>query len=415
MELEGDRREPGRLTELESKLHGKERIVSGTRDNFLFAVACKLVDQGFGENEIRALIRATYLDRCDTTADPLGEQDFERIAHSAMRYEKAAKTNVPSKLASVASVAGYWNPSDEATAVGASDFLATNTAPTDWLVTDLFQRASVNMFMGPPKGGKSTLMRHLALCVAYGLPFLGRFPTKAAPVLYYSLQENKPHLRRWLMEALAGAKITKPGEVPAAVPIDFVFRLGHRGARAVKGTLQRINDRHYGLVLIDMWGRFSGVESLDDYAENEAITDALNNVAQETNVCVIWSHHERKSGGGSDSFAGAIGSQAIRGAVYTTLKAWKDKGRYYIATEQRDGDDLSPVAVSLEKGTQVMRTIGNLLAMSLSDALEREKNIEALLIEDPSIEISDIVEQLGGTTKEVGLVVDRLKQSKKLP
>lgn len=260
--------------------------------------------------------------------------------------------------------------------------------------------------MGPPKAGKSTLLRRLAFDVALGLPFLGNWETTATKILYYTLQENKPHLRKWLLQAAWGEKICELGELPTNLPIDFIFRIGHRGQAAFTALRERIVDQQYGLIIIDMLGRFAGVESFDDYAENEAMTDALNSIAQDTNTCIIWSHHETKSNQG---FAGAIGSQSIRGAVYTTLRNWKDHGRYYIATEQRDGLDVPTTAVRLDPDTQKMRLVGSHVTMAMTDAMQREGEVRKLLSEAPNMGVKEIMDRVGGKTQEVQKLIERVR------
>lgn len=396
-------------TLLEATLKSTEGIKQGGRDNFLIAFAGKLVDQGLNKTEVRALIEAAYHSRCEDGDVPFTTEDFDRLTTSAMKWQSTAKTNAAAKVAAITKNApdeGLWHPKDETFAIPAPSFLVTHTEPAEYIVESLFQRASVNMFMGPPKAGKSTLLRRLAFDVALGLDFLGNWPTTATKILYYTLQENKPHLRKWLLQAAWGEKICELGELPAVLPIDFIFRIGHRGQKAFDALRERICDQQYGLVIIDMLGRFAGVESFDDYAENEAMTDALNSIAQDTNTCIIWSHHETKSNQG---FAGAIGSQSIRGAVYTTLRNWKDHGRYYIATEQRDGDDVPATAIRLDPTTQKMRLVGSHVTMAMTDALQRENEVRKLLSDTPNMAMKEIMDRVGGKSQEVARLIERVR------
>lgn len=404
----GERRDDLGRTAIEATLQDQEKVPKGGRDNFLIAWGGKLRHLGANEAEVRAVIEAAYFSRCETQVDPFGESDFQRLAKSAMKW--ADDKSVPAKLAEahIKEPEGHYHETDEAIAVPASSFLVHYTAPTNWIVEGIFQGAATNMSIGSPKAGKSTLLRHLALSCAYGLPFLGRWETKAVPVLYYTLQENKPHLRNWLRSAIVGSGLAGDGEVPESIPIDLIFSVPHKGERAVKGLHARIKERAYGLVIVDMVGDYAGVDSFDDYAETVGILGAINEIAKETGSCILWSHHERKAR--SQGFEGGIGSQAWRGAVYTTFKHWKDQGRYYISTEQRDGDDIPPTAVTLDKKTQAMRAVGGPLAMAMADETVRERKVRELLQHDPDMGPREVADIAGGRVRDVAALMDRVRK-----
>ena len=395
-------------TPFQATLNSGDKIKAGGRDNFLIAYAGKFLDYGLNKQELRALIEAAYYSRCEDGDKPFNADDFDRLTTSAMKWQP--KKDITAKLqAQVANEPeGIWNAKDETLAIPANNFLQTNQEVTDYVVDNLFQRASVNMFMGPPKAGKSTLLRRLALDVAFGLPFLGNWPTKPTRVLYYTLQENKPHLRSWLLQALHGEGYYENEQLLVQnIPIDFVFRIGHRGERVITAMRERIMENNYGLVIIDMLGRFAGVESFDDYAENEKMTDAINSVAQDTNTCIIWSHHEKKS---STGFDGAIGSQSIRGAVYTTLRNWKEKGRYYIATEQRDGEDISATLINYNKENQKMYLSASHIGVALTDAIESKQKIKGLLSLNPSMTPEEMAPMLSLKVYETKTLYNQIKK-----
>lgn len=373
-------------TDLEGRLQDQERIPLGAQDDFLYAVAGRLRRTGFEEVEIAALLAETYALRCEPAPSgtrPHGSEDFMRIARSAQRHAPSESLLEDAAVAAADGVPGDWDDADQSIAINAGVFLRNATDTTQWIVDGLLQRQSLNQLQGDPKAGKSTLLRHLAICVAYGLPFLGRFATIKSRVLVYSLQENKPHLRAWLTQQV-GLLAENGVVVEDDIPIDFVFRLGRRGAPAVKGMLARCKRREYGLVLIDMFGRFAGLRSLDDYAEVETLCDALKDVVDQTGASLMWTHHERKAKG-PDAFVGNLGSQAIRGAVYTTMRTSKENGRYFLATEQRDGDDLSETGIVLDKAHGTLRAVGSKLSFVVAAEGQLKGDLAELLRRDPRI------------------------------
>lgn len=379
-------------TQFEGTLQDNERIPLGAQDTFLTAVVGRLARIGFNEFEMIALLRETYNTRCEPP--PLGkvghtDADFLRLARGAKNYvvqesliDDATAVDIP----------GEWNDTDQSVAVSVTAFLQNNKEETAHVVEGLLQATSLNMLAGPPKAGKSTIARGLALDVAMGLPFMGRWKTTQTSVLYYTLQENKAHLHKWLVQAI------KARGYEGDIPIDFIFHLGKRGMPAFRGMMQRVKERKYGFVIIDMFGRLAGVQSLNDYDDTEAACDALKEVADATNTCILWLHHERKAQGG---FEGAIGSQAIRGSVYTTLRAWKENGKYFLASEQRDGDDLPDTSIIVDKKTGIMRAAGSRLAASIEVETDLNMKILSVLKEDPKASVRKVKSLVPGGSKRI--------------
>ena len=385
-------------TELQALLQDGERIAVGGRDNFLYRVACALRRIGLDALEIIPALQAAYYRRC-TVDSSLDESDIVRIVESACNH--LPSDPVLARAMIDAEQDGDYDALDEATATNLTAFVAKNIEPITWLAEGIFQTNSLNMLMGPPKSAKSTLARRLALDVALGISFLGRFGTRQTPVLYYTLQENKQHLHEWYSAAISQYDI-----LPEAIPIDLIFRIGKRGQGALDGLRSRIRRNHYGLIIIDMFGRFAGLRSMDDYAEVENYLDRLKAVVDETGACVIWLHHERKAGG---LFEGGIGSQAIRGAVYTTLKTYKKAGVYYIASEQRTGDDLPDTSVLLDKKTQVMRTGGGVLVNEIASA-DLESRVAKVLSAQPEATARQVRNLVGGNNARVLEIIKKLRK-----
>jgi hypothetical protein len=100
----------------------------------------------------------------------------------------------------------------------------------------------------------------------------------------------------------------------------------------------------------------------------DAPLSALAEIAAETGTCIVWLHHERKAKG---DFEGSIGSQAIRGAVYTTLKCERDDRVFTISTEQRHGEDLGETQISIEKG-RIRKGSANSLGIAMAKTAQRK-------------------------------------------
>jgi RecA-family ATPase len=353
--------------------------------------------------EIAALLAETYAMRCEPPvkgAPGHTGTDFMRIARSAVAHYQPSETMIDdARIAVTADPSGEWDDSDQTVSVNARDFMLDEEDLQTWLVDGVLQASSLNQLVGGPKAGKSTFARHLSVAAAYGLPFLGRFATKPTRVLYYSLQENRKHLRAWLGRALR--TLDTGGIDVDTIPIDFVFRLGRRGAPAIKGLLARCKKRQYGLVVLDMFGRFAGLRSLDDYAEVETLCDGLKDVADQTGACILWLHHERKAKDFGDPFQGTLGSQAIRGAVYTTIRLSRERGKFYLATEQRDGDDIADTALVLDEQANTMRAAGSKLSATLADEATWRNKVVEMGMQHPALTADEVKGTLGGSKAQI--------------
>jgi len=68
------------------------------------------------------------------------------------------------------------------------DYKLQDLKPTEWFVGDLLVKNAYNLFSGPPKAGKSTVVRSMVASVLLGSPFLGR-PIQQGKVLYIAYED----------------------------------------------------------------------------------------------------------------------------------------------------------------------------------------------------------------------------------
>jgi hypothetical protein len=167
---------------------------------------------------------------------------------------------------------------------------------TDWFVADTMGRGAISILAGPPKSGKSTLTRQLAIAAAQGGEWIGRKVEKV-PVLYLALEEQEGMLKH----QLSNLGLTKE---------DPIFM--HCG-RAFPGNIKEnlvaaINQYNAGLVIIDTMLLLSTFTDINSYNEAYAQLNPFREVARETNAHLLMIHHTNKSGT-------MMGSQGLLAAV----------------------------------------------------------------------------------------------------
>jgi hypothetical protein len=113
-------------------------------------------------------------------------------------------------------------------------FLAEPEPPYDWLVEDLIERGDRLILTGPEGGGKSTLLRQMAVQIAAGIhPFDAAKGCRPARVLIVDCENSPRHIRRKLRPLVetTGPRLSegnlwivpKPEGIDLAAPVDMAW------------------------------------------------------------------------------------------------------------------------------------------------------------------------------------------------
>lgn len=175
----------------------------GTRNHTLNAAALKLghLEAGgeiaYGDVE-RALEEAAQ-------AAGLPASEYRATIRSGLEAGRAEPRTAPARF-EVVPPRREAEPQEQGEEVKASEILIPfeswgefrDSTPehTEWLIEGILAIGAAGFLAAPPKHGKTWIAVALALSVASGKPFLGRFTIPAArPVMYFALEGSKPALR----------------------------------------------------------------------------------------------------------------------------------------------------------------------------------------------------------------------------
>ena len=177
------------------------------------------------------------------------------------------------------------------------------TEPISFVVDGLLMAGGTTLLVAPPKQGKSTLAKQLAVAVAKGETVLNR-NVKHGAVLYYQMEEHKA----WTSSTLRTMGLGDDD------PLLLVFERPNQG-RSIE-TLRATLRQHPGtaLLVLDMMAKVVNVDDLNDYAQVTAQLEPLTKLARETGVSILLLHHSRKDATG-DPINVALGSTALTGNV----------------------------------------------------------------------------------------------------
>jgi 5S rRNA maturation endonuclease (ribonuclease M5) len=155
--------------------------------------------------------------------------------------------------------------------ISAAQMCAVRTPLPPEVVAGILHKGSKMVLGGGSKSFKTWTLLELALCVASGNPWLGKFPTTRGNVIYINFE-----IQRCFMEARTTAICAAFGiEIPSN--LDFWNLRGHSTsiAQIVPKIIERLKGRDYLLLILDPLYKLLG-----DKSENvtEDITHVMNEI-----------------------------------------------------------------------------------------------------------------------------------------
>lgn len=198
-------------------------------------------------------------------------------------------------------------------------YLAKDVRPPSWLVEHIWGRAAHGIWAGDFKTYKSTLLMDLAVSVASGRPFLGKFDVhRTGPVLY--IQEENSHgfmhdrLHR-IVQAKGLGNIVHEHKNGATPTIEFghdldLHLLNLSGFDLTKtshlaGLASWCHQMRPALVILDPLYKLAPGVDENVVSEMTPILSPLSDISTATDCALVLAHHYNKpSQGGANQRAG---------------------------------------------------------------------------------------------------------------
>ena len=170
--------------------------------------------------------------------------------------------------------------------------------PSPELISGVLREGCKMIITGESKAGKTCLSQNLAVCIAEGLPWLGKFKCEQGKVLYINLEVEEASLyqRFGAMYRAMGIKMTKQGG-------DNIIAWNLRGHAAPMKTLapkiirRCRNTGPYKAIILDPLYK---VQQGDENSAQAIIefTNAIDDIAHQTGAAFIYDHHHPKGATG---------------------------------------------------------------------------------------------------------------------
>lgn len=253
------------------------------------------------------------------------------------------------------------------TLISQSDLLAEPDEREEWIVDRRIRRSGSNLFVSPPKVGKTTLCMDLALQVARGRPFLG-WRTTPGVVWYLALQEGR---------AIVKSRLRALGAT-SSDPIQWF--IGQTPTTVVPQMETRAREERPVLIIVDMLANILRVKDFNDYAAVTSGFDPLLQLSRETGAALLLLHH------GSahqyrDGLDAVLGSTALSGCVDNVFILKRDGAVRSLSTIQRSGEDLESTVLEFDKASG-RSTLGQ--SKAVYDQSEMQRQMLAVMQASPT-------------------------------
>ena len=193
----------------------------------------------------------------------------------------------------------------------AADIMEMDIPPIHWLVDNILPDG-LAMLGAPSKTFKSYMAIHLCLCIAEGLPFLGRKTEKAA-CLYCDLESTVRRPRDRMRQVLAGRKA--PDNFYIITANDDLDAIGAGFEDQIEDILKQHPE--IGLIVIDVFQmiRQAAKRNQTGYDRDYDDFKVIKRIADRHEICILLIHHTRKMRDPSDVFNELSGSVGVMGAL----------------------------------------------------------------------------------------------------
>lgn len=287
----------------------------GKRNERLFKTAKDMHEQGFSKEETTMKVNLMIKNGGSWAHTELTDRDLQTIASAYSNEPKYDRRQ--SELTK--------NPSFR---FKTAKELLNSSENVEWIVEDLLTAGGLSVMAGPPKAGKSTLMRQLVLSVSRGGEFLGR-QVKKGRVIYLALEEQEGVLK----EQYEMAGLTENDNL-------IIHSGGIESEDPIRDLRSAILEFEPSLVVIDTLFLLMNTESVNDYKQVNAAMAQFRNLSREVKTHFITVHHTKKDGEATGANK-ILGSVAIHGAVDTALILGSEGDRRFLTTSQRHGKTFS--------------------------------------------------------------------------
>jgi hypothetical protein len=398
-----------KLTKRAKKLLRETRATIGERSDRLWELECLLLDAGIPPEEVFVLVRASVWNKY------AGQR--REIPQLWAEIQKANAETESRKLGT----------QDGMRLISYAEFLEEPTPTQMWTVEGIWSHDAHGLIAGEPKTFKSFVAGDLAVSVASGTKFLGRFPVPEVGPVIIIQEENTPAMMKDRLEKIAssrgltgdvssnGHQLTYTGapDLPIYIMNNQRFNLTDKDHLALlEGWVRQIKPR---LVVLDpIYLMMPGVDENSAVALTPILRDLLM-IKQKYGVGILLIHHYNKPRDADERRPGnrisgsGVFYRWFESAVY--LEKGRTAGEVIMTPEHRGAAPGGSIHMEFDIGemgeldyhvdVEVRREVG-------AGALRRV--IKDIVAERPGLTLQELVDASGAdvSKERVQRILDRM-------
>ena len=384
----------------------EEEILLYDRSQKLWELECQLIEQGISPQKVLELVACSNWNKYRGRRDEARrlQTEIDKVVSHVGKPKEAQSTNSPLKK--------KW--------ISYSELLATEIDKPKWMIEGIWQEGSHGIIAGEPKTYKSVLATDMAVSVASGRPFLGKYPVRnQGPVLYIQ-EENSDWLVQDRIRKISNARGTLEGEVeilsnklirvkmPPDLPIQFLNCSGSdmTNPEDTNDLEKAIQEFKPVLVIFDPLYLMLGEKDESSSKDVRPVLVWLLKIKQQYKTSVIVLHHWNKAG------KSERGGQRMLGSVL--LHGWVESALYTkVVDEQKHIIEVEREFRSFEKPEKVNITFnfgepGDLHYEALVNKNASADQVENLLGNIRRTTVEELHTQLGISTRKAKQRLDQL-------
>lgn len=278
--------------------------------------------------------------------------------------------------------------------LSAKELLNLQATSIPYILFGYLAKGILALLIAYMKTGKSTLVYRMIVCIAQGIPFLGR-ETERGAVLILAVEEHQRDIERRLR------RFGMTEDDPIFVHIGTI----QEQADALDEIKKFVVEKKVALLVVDSLSRFWNVQDENNNMEVIRAVSPLLDLARETNTTVLLVHHERKSGGedGRSIRGGSALFGLVDQAIFLERRPGEASNRRVLKTLGRYED--SPPELIIELAGDEYVVLGTPDEFGELQAIEK---VKAVLTTEP-IDVKTIAKEADVTEKLARKALEALK------